>query len=82
MLNSKGFDLWANVKRKILIGDISFETSKGLDECKEIYKEIWDNEEFYFTANAMMKDLNQLYYCNYKKISYCSGVLTVANSTS
>lgn len=71
-----------NVDGKILIGDISFETSKELDECKETYKEIWDNEEFYFVANAMIKSLNELYYCNYEKISYCSGVLIVANKNS
>ena len=70
-----------NINGEILIGDVSFETSKELDECREIYKEIWDNEEFYFVANVMMKSLNEL-YCNYEKISYCSGVLTVANKNS
>lgn len=68
-----------NVNGKILIGDVSFETSQELDQCKEMYKEIWDNEEIYFVANEMMKSLNDLYYCNYDKISHCSGVLTVVN---
>ena len=68
-----------NVNGKILIGDVSFETSQELDQCKEMYKEIWDNEEIYFVANEMMKSLNKLYYCNYDKISHCSGVLTVVN---
>lgn len=63
----------------LLIGDVSFETWKELDICKEMHKEIWDNEEFYFVANDMMMSLNELFYCNYEKISYCSGVLTVAN---
>jgi putative AdoMet-dependent methyltransferase len=71
-----------NANGKILLGDVSFETSEELAECKETYKEIWDNEEFYFTANIMMKSLNEKYYCNYDKISYCSGVLTVANRIS
>lgn len=68
-----------NVNGKLLIGDVSFETWKELDICKEMHKEIWDNEEFYFVANDMMMSLNELFYCNYEKISYCSGVLTVAN---
>lgn len=68
-----------NVNGKILIGDVSFETSQELDQCKEMYKEIWDNEEIYFVANEMMKSFNELYYCNYDKISHCSGVLMVVN---
>lgn len=71
LLNSNG---------KILIGDVSFETSQKLEQCKEMYKEIWDNEEIYFIANEMMKSFNELYYCSYDKISHCSGVLTVVNS--
>lgn len=71
-----------NINGKILIGDISFETCKELDECREMNKEIWDNEEFYFVADVIMENLNELYYCNYEKISYCSGVLTVANRNS
>lgn len=71
-----------NVNGKILIGDVSFETSQELVQCKEMYKEIWDNEEIYFVANEMMKSLNDLYYCNYNKISHCSGVLTVVNRIS
>lgn len=67
------------VNGEILIGDVSFETSQELDQCKEMYKEIWDNEEIYFVANEMVNSLNELYYCNYDKISHCSGVLTVIN---
>ena len=67
------------VNGEILIGDVSFETSQELDQCKEMYKEIWDNEEIYFVANEMVNSLNELYYCNYDKISHCSGVLTVVN---
>ena len=53
-----------NINGKILIGDISFETCKELDECREMNKEIWDNEEFYFVADVIMENLNELYYCN------------------
>lgn len=67
-----------NVNGKILIGDVSFMTRKELEECKETHTEIWDDEEFYFVANEMMMSLNE-FYCNYEKISYCSGILIVAD---
>ncbi len=69
-----------NTNGKILIGDISFETRKELEECNNIYKEIWDNDEIYFTADEIKNALNDTCYCTYIKISHCAGVLTVTNN--
>ncbi|NYB74899.1 class I SAM-dependent methyltransferase [Sedimentibacter hydroxybenzoicus DSM 7310] len=71
-----------NTNGKILIGDVSFETSEELNKCRELHKEDWDNDEFYFVANNIMNSLNDLYYCNYDKISHCAGVLVVENIKS
>lgn len=68
-----------NTKGKILIGDISFETKKEFEECNNRYKETWDDDEIYFTADEIMKSLSDLYCCTYIKLSYCAGVLTVTN---
>lgn len=69
-----------NTNGKVLIGDISFETRKELEECNNIYKEIWDNDEIYFTADEIKNALNDTCYCTYIKISHCAGVLTVTNN--
>ncbi len=69
-----------NTNGKVLIGDISFETRKELEECNNRYKEIWDNDEIYFTADEIKDALNDTCYCTYIKISHCAGVLTVTNN--
>ncbi|WP_312700530.1 class I SAM-dependent methyltransferase [Sedimentibacter sp.] len=71
-----------NVNGKILIGDVSFETREELDKCKELNKEDWDNDEFYFVANDIMNNLSDSYCCNYDKISHCAGVLVVDCTSS
>lgn len=68
-----------NANGKVLIGDISFETRKELEECNNRYKEIWDNDEIYFAADEVKKALNDACYCKYIKISHCAGVLTITN---
>ncbi|MBL4936842.1 class I SAM-dependent methyltransferase [Clostridium sp. YIM B02515] len=68
-----------NKKGKILIGDISFETSYELEKSKEKYKESWDNDEIYFVADEIMEKLNHEYFCMYIKISHCAGVLTIVD---
>ena len=70
-----------NENGKVLIGDISFETRNELEICKEKYKELWDDDESYFVADEIMKDLNHKYSCVYTKISNCAGVLTISNQS-
>lgn len=68
-----------NTNGKILIGDVSFETRKELDECKNIYKKVWDNDEIYFVADEIKGSLKDICFCTYNKLSYCAGVLTITN---
>lgn len=68
-----------NTNGKILIGDVSFETRKELEECKNGNKEIWDNDEIYFVSDEVKKALSGTCSCTYIKISNCAGVLTVLN---
>ena len=63
----------------ILIGDVSFETREELEECKEKYSEYWDDDEIYFIAQEIKKNLNDKYLCEYIKISHCAGVLVISN---
>jgi putative AdoMet-dependent methyltransferase len=63
---------------EILVGDVSFETRRELTECKEKYREIWDGDEEYFVAEELEKALGGGLACDYRKISHCAGVLSVA----
>lgn len=59
----------------IYIGDVAFETFKDLEACKAEAIEYWDDEEFYFVFDELKKQLPNL---NFKKCSFCSGVLTIS----
>lgn len=75
----KSLFLLLNKTGKILLGDVSFETRNELEKCKSKYNEYWDNDEFYFIAEEIKKNLNNKYFCEYKKISLCAGILTITN---
>ncbi|SCL88672.1 class I SAM-dependent methyltransferase [Sporanaerobacter sp. PP17-6a] len=62
---------------KIILGDVSFENKSELEKCKRIYNKYWDDEEFYFIAEEILRVLQNQYLCKYTKLSYCAGVLTV-----
>jgi len=57
---------------KIIIGDIAFETRKALEQCKLKAGDTWDNDEIYFVAEELRKDLPDL---SFTQISDCAGVL-------
>ena len=68
-----------NENGKILIGDVSFDTRIEYNESRERYHQIWDNDEFYFVAEEIKKNLNNEFLCEYTKISHCAGILTIRN---
>ena len=57
---------------KIIIGDVAFETRKDLEQCKLKAGDTWDNDEIYFVAEELRKDLPGL---SFTQISDCAGVL-------
>ena len=57
---------------KIIIGDVAFETRKALEQCKLKAGDTWDNDEIYFVAEELRKDLPGL---SFTQISDCAGVL-------
>lgn len=63
---------------KILFGDVSFETREELEKCKRDFKDYWDYDEIYFVYSEIKEKLKYKYSCNYKKISFCAGVLIVS----
>jgi len=68
---------YLNEGGKILIGDVSFETTYDLECCKTKYSSIWDYDEYYFVFSEMKKSMPNTLACDYTKISNCAGVLCV-----
>ena len=60
---------------EILIGDVSFETRRELEACREKYREIWDSDEEYFIAEELQKTLGEGIACVYRTMSHCAGIL-------
>ena len=63
---------------KILIGDVSFETRRELELCREKYRAVWDEDEEYFVAEELEKSLGNGFSCGYRELSHCAGVLSIA----
>ena len=59
---------------RILIGDVAFSDREQLERCKKEAGEGWDDEEFYFVADELMKHFPSLAF---KRISRCAGVLSI-----
>lgn len=57
---------------KIIIGDVAFETRKDLERCRLAAEDAWDDDEIYFVAEELRKDLPGL---SFTQISDCAGVL-------
>ena len=57
---------------KIIIGDVAFETRKDLQRCRLAAASAWDDDEIYFVAEELRKDLPDL---SFTQISDCAGVL-------
>ena len=69
-------DLTPSLKRngKILIGDISFESSQHLQQCKQKNEAHWDPDEFYFVYDEIMPALLATFNIQYEQISECGGI--------
>ena len=57
---------------KIMIGDVAFETRKDLERCRLAAGDAWDDEEIYFIAEELRKDLPGL---SFMQVSDCAGIL-------
>lgn len=64
----------------IVFGDIAFQTKEDLEQAKKRDQEQWDDEEVYLVTDEIKKMIPE-WEVNYKKISYCSGVMTIKKST-
>lgn len=58
----------------ILVGDVSFPTRRGLEQCREAYGAEWDADEFYFVREELEQALPE-YHLDAIPISFCADVL-------
>ncbi len=63
-----------NEDGQILIGDVAFENLGELNKCRQDAGDEWDDDEFYFVADELQKDISNL---RFEKISFCAGILTI-----
>lgn len=62
----------------IIIGDVSFETRDGHDQCKQKSGQEWDSSEYYMVFDEIKAELMSLkLIIEYKQISHCGGVLLI-----
>ena len=57
---------------RILIGDVAFETREKLEQCKEETGDEWDDEEIYFAADELQKEIPGF---TFTQVSDCAGIL-------
>lgn len=73
----KSLETMLNNEGKVVIGDVAFETKSNLEFCREKYAGLWDSSEFYIVFSDIKKCLGDTSDCKFKKISHCSGILTI-----
>lgn len=59
---------------QILIGDVAFENRSQLEQCQKDVGDEWDDDEIYFVVDELKGEFPEL---GFKRISHCSGVLSV-----
>lgn len=59
---------------QILISDVMFETRDALIDCKKSFDDYWDESEIYCAVDELKVSFPKL---QFKKLSFCSGVLTL-----
>lgn len=56
----------------IYIGDIAFESRLAMEQCKEVFKDRWDEDEIYFVIEELKQWFPAL---EFEKISFCAGLI-------
>ena len=59
----------------ILIGDVAFADRNDLERCRKEAGEEWDDEEFYFVFDELLKVFPTM---KFEQISHCAGVLSLS----
>lgn len=69
-LNNSGF---------MVIGDISFANQAILNNARQIYENLWDDEEYYWNAEKQTETLRKLgFFVLYEQTAPCSGVYIIS----
>lgn len=61
-----------------VIGDISFPTTDARDAARERWRDLWDDEEYYWAADEAIQSLQAVgWTVEYEQVSVCAGVYTI-----
>jgi putative AdoMet-dependent methyltransferase len=60
---------------KIVVGDIAFETEGRLEQGRQHWQDIWDDDEHYWAADHAVSMLEQAGFAvSYTQVSACGGI--------
>jgi|FLYL01.1.fsa_nt_gi putative AdoMet-dependent methyltransferase len=63
---------------KIVVGDIAFETEGMLEQARQHWQNIWDDDEHYWAADQAGSMLEQAGFAvSYTQVSACGGIFVV-----
>lgn len=62
---------------RICIGDVAFETQAELETCRRQSGDEWDDEEFYFVHEDLVRAFPG--QTSFERMSHCAGVLVLKN---
>lgn len=76
-------DVMKHLKRDglFIIGDVMFENVNAMEQARERNRNEWDDEENYIIVNDIKNEVNEK-IIEFKRITYCSGLLILRNSQS
>jgi len=64
---------------RIVIGDIAFPDEAARAVCREDWQQVWDEEEFYWTAASIRLRLEAVgLSITYRQVSFCGGVFDIS----
>ncbi|QNK41160.1 class I SAM-dependent methyltransferase [Caproicibacter fermentans] len=70
-------------KGQIIIGDVAFRTAEKYETCHRKFADIWDEDEYYFTAQEFTRQMSDLRLtCAFQPVSFCAGVLTLCRESA
>jgi putative AdoMet-dependent methyltransferase len=63
---------------KIVVGDIAFETEGMLEQARQHWQNVWDDDEHYWAADQAVATLEQAGFAvSYTQVSACGGIFVV-----
>ncbi len=61
----------------LYIGDVAFQTRTHLEQCRRDHLTDWDEEEYYFVADELIKEARLFAEITFHPMSHCGGIFVI-----